>query len=740
MSSVILTDFARGIAALVLVGATAWIAYLLGLHWLPRAGTAIRWCGAAVIGLWLAVATFWILTPFHAFRLAVLLPAVVLGAVLLQLASGRRFEPIQALRADLRIAYRFVASLGRLEQSLGLGVAAVAGVRFFRALASPPLGWDDLTYHLLKAGRFVQAGGFIDAPAPGAWGSYGYFPVAGEVLWSWAMLPVRSDALVAPAALLVWGLVPLGVYAGARELGAVRRPAALAALAVAAMPAALVLVSSAYVDNVTLAAVALGSVFIVRVLRTSGPEERLREAPLAIAALALAGGTKALALPLMALGGALVLLRLARSDATGRFRGAVLGACLVAGLVAAPSYARAWAEQGSPFYPLGIEILGIEVSAGNPESAAVTQRILNNSTPYSALDSLLFLLARPMPSGAFMNPGLGAAVLLLLALVSTFERDHPPVLPSLYLLSASALFLGAFLSGAMEVFRTTFMVSASGRYITPAFAALAMLAARRDAIALRILWTVAVSAGVVLSVPRGWSGAGLQAAASALLAIAMLAVGSATLHHLLRRRNALSRAAGAMAALLAVGAATAGLHSVRDAFRYPIYASAANRMDRAFQLHPLHWKHASAWPVWEALDGGRSRRIAATAGFGGLGHNWYLYPLLGSRLQNRVVYVPVTRSGEVIDYRLRREVDQRADLSCWLERLRDGRIDVVVSLAPRTTVEDRWVRELPAIFEPIAVAPEDLHAAYRVRHEELVELPLEGYCAAGPAPTAHASS
>ena len=101
-------------------------------------------------------------------------------------------------------------------------------------------------------------------------------------------------------------------------------------------------------------------------------------------------------------------------------------------------------------------------------------------------------------------------------------------------------------------------------------------------------------------------------------------------------------------------------------------------------------------------------------GWNGFGDNSFRYPLLGSRLQNRIVYLPVTADGSVIDYRLRGEVTARADERTWLRRVRDSGVDVVVALGPAPP-EAAWLAAHPERFELLAESSDGLHAAYVVR-------------------------
>jgi hypothetical protein len=131
-------------------------------------------------------------------------------------------------------------------------------------------------------------------------------------------------------------------------------------------------------------------------------------------------------------------------------------------------------------------------------------------------------------------------------------------------------------------------------------------------------------------------------------------------------------------------------------------------------MHSVNPIYASAWTIWRDLDDGASHRLAVLAGWDGVGPTWYQSPLLGSRLQNRVFYVPPTRDGAVVDYRSMEAVAERASFVDWLGRLVAEEIDHVVSLAPRNTIEDYWMRQAPQVFVPESGDPGGAHVAYRV--------------------------
>jgi hypothetical protein len=175
-----------------------------------------------------------------------------------------------------------------------------------------------------------------------------------------------------------------------------------------------------------------------------------------------------------------------------------------------------------------------------------------------------------------------------------------------------------------------------------------------------------------------------------------------------RQRRLTPAAILALAALLLVPYAK--VLALRRQLRYTYYESAAKR--ELYDMHPLHPDAILCWPVWRALDEVDGATVAATAGWDGIGHNWYRYPLLGSRLQNRVVYIPVTGDGSVVDYRRAEVLADRADFRAWVDRLVAQRVDYVAVLPP-DPLEGRWIQSSPELFSLVERGPGGLCALYR---------------------------
>jgi len=651
------------------------VSYRIALQAVGAAARAsVRLAAAGVAALWMLVAVFWALAPFGLFR-APVAAAIWALAGLAALRVGDRSGVRTRLAADAAAVRGAFASLGA-ERWLLAAAGALVTLYLLRGLVAPPLAWDALTYHLVHAGRYVQTGGLGREAAPDAWGYYEYFPAAGDVLWAWAMLGPRSDVLLAPAGVAVALLGGLGVYAGARELEAPVRTAALAAFAFLATPFVCMYLTSSYVDTLVASLFALGCVFLLRALRLpSGADTAL-----AMAAFGVGVGVKHSMLPLAAL--AVAALGTAALARRPRSLGAVaLG--FLPGLVGACHYARTWLETGNPLYPAALEIFGRRF-AGNPQLEWVLGPARFASTePLAAWELAAKMFAGPsVASSNHLNFGAGGLPLLAGAAVGALAllRRRGARWGVLFLLGAAALNVALVLVPGTAALRYQWW-SVSGRHLGPAMVVLTLLAAGlpdRDG---RILLALSIVGSLTVTLPWGFGPLGWW---QALAGAAAVAVAAGIAWGALRIRGPLRPW---LAAALAVAVLAVGLRELRARTRYATY-EAALRLE-TYDMHGLPGL-GTADTLWSRLDDGRPRTIAATAGFVRNGHNWFRYPLMGSSLQNRVIYVPVTRDGSVVDYR-RGAARPLADRAAWLARLDALAVDAVVVMAPVTCPEHAWI-------------------------------------------------
>lgn len=320
-----------------------------------------------------------------------------------------------------------------------------------------------------------------------------------------------------------------------------------------------------------------------------------------------------------------------------------------------------------------------------------------------------------------MNPGPGAPLLVLVAFAAlpALIRDRSRRSAAVFLASCGVLMLLGFLSSNMESFRVTIKAATAGRYITIGLGCAAALAGTCRGRWASGALAVATAAGLAAAWPRGFRGIETHGLTGLLGVVLVVALGSWLL--LRRRRQRWTLVLGSVAILVALG--VAGAELLRSRWRYPLWEAAASAQKPLFHMHPLHAGYGAAWPIWQAFDDGVAHRLAVTAGWDGLGHNWYRQPLLGNRLQNLVLYVPITADGSVVDYFSDQEVANRANFEAWVHRLNAAGVDHVVSLAPRSTIEDYWMTSSPHLFEKSIETAGGRHVAFRFRRESLPGTP-----------------
>ncbi|MBZ0251726.1 MAG: hypothetical protein K8I02_00165, partial [Candidatus Methylomirabilis sp.] len=126
---------------------------------------------------------------------------------------------------------------------------------------------------------------------------------------------------------------------------------------------------------------------------------------------------------------------------------------------------------------------------------------------------------------------------------------------------------------------------------------------------------------------------------------------------------------------------------------------------------PRYWADAAAKLT---ADRGASA-VAVTAGAWQDADNWLLYPFIGRRLQNRLLYVPIERPGATVslgpDYY--ETVADAADFGAWLARLRASGARYVVSFKP-ASIELAWMERRPDLFERVSGDGKQW-GAYRVK-------------------------
>jgi hypothetical protein len=399
------------------------------------------------------------------YRSGVALVAVACGLALVAVGGLRRTDTRSAAADDVN---------GRTP----LSVAMQALVAFAMAAAAagalaPPTAKDALQYHLALPKAFAAAGGLTDVPGNVA----NYFALGAEMHGLSAMLLgrlVSAEAGEVAFGAVMFAFLPLllaAVFGWAREAGASREWAWLAAAMVSSAPTVVEVAGSGYVDLALALYVALAIRALARWSDMPEPSGLVELCLLLACALAIK-----LTAGFVVLFCALVVLLRSRaigSDGSMGHRRLVAGLAAIA--LGSPWYLRTWVRTGSPVFPFFAHILPGRAPGWDPERSAM---LVGFNAHYGGVDKgaldylltpLLLSVAGHREVAAAYEGVLGAAFLLGAVLVVwAFRRLGAPL--RLVALAAGAFFLW-WLASAQVL-----------RYLFPALPLLAVATAGAGAV------------------------------------------------------------------------------------------------------------------------------------------------------------------------------------------------------------------------------------------------------------------
>lgn len=625
-----LADYIAGLLFLVLtLGALSLGAALVVRRRLPHLTGAPRAAAfgvvmtAALVGVHLAPGLAGVLRRevVLALALAFLIVAWRLPAVPAPVAPARRPEHLRDGRASKAMA----AVAGAWTATVALAhLVAVAG--------TPIKHIDMLSFHLPVVARWIQTGSVwrVDEYLP--LGAPGNYPHNGDLMSLAVILPWSNDAFVRFVDVPFLAFVALAVYALARELSAARPPALLLGLTVVTLPIVMTpALTASFPDAVLLATFAAGLLFLVRHSRT----DEWSDLVLAGLGLGIAFGTKWYGVSSVA--AVLALWTLVRLVGRRPPRQVARQGLALAALVFAAGgvwLVRNLALSGSPFFPAGFSIFGLDVFEVPPDlvRAAVDYRVADYLLePEIVTESIAPGLLRAYAIGGLVMAG--GIVLGIVAALRGGRWRVEHAAGAVVALGAAAILIAAVYSvtpysaGGTEGMPV--LITPNSRYLSPAVIPIAAVAAfatgrlPRVGLMLQAVALLAVLTGPVIA---------LRLPPLATLASLAAVGGVASVAWLLYRardrigtsRRLLVAAAGV--AFLAVLAGNEGQQHF-NANRY-------RGEDPA--LESLLTEAPSGSRI--GIVGGRSGGISP------------IYPAFGPRLENTVSYVGSFRDGLLTDY------------------------------------------------------------------------------------------
>jgi hypothetical protein len=557
------------------------------------------------------------------------------------------------------------------------------------------LAGDTLTYHATKAAWFVQQGTDQLFSSPGGWSYYRLFSPGHEVWLAWSMMPFHRDTLMAFVEVLQALGIFLAISALFQRLRAhlsLRYHVALWWL-VFSMPLFWKSIATGYVELGLVLAI-LQAILFTLAFWQEGHSGALI---LSWLALGVAFAIKLPALPVLGffalLHAAILWLRRQRKLFVPWFF-----ALLLAFLVNLPWLARNTQETGYPLSPYPLKILGIKLGEANPAMQWYMEGTKElGSTWRGELDILYYLF---FPFSTLQTPVFGLFVLfffflfpwsiyslwkekerffLLLAagvivanLFGFYHADFSRVRVEWKGFNARFLFQTGLLCCFLGVMAAAYRWKERDEYQRRAQL---LFHGFCGACVAFFLWGWVFFEGFSRHEIPG------IVVLSLMLSGALVVCGWLSL----RKKTRLLLGVGLFSFVLVMGV----FESLRERDRQLHY-------QKSYSRHRVIKYFASALPILDRLE--QPLRIAFTSGPWKNGDNLYLSVLFGRRFQNQLFFIPETREGRALErdgqFFSRRHLFDR---EAWLKRLREQRIDYVVSFGP-TSLEQRVMEAYPRSF------------------------------------------
>ncbi len=667
-----------------------YISYLIVRRFHPHLTNSARWTATAILSIGLIIFIFLCTAHLHLFfrsLVTVVCFTFTIVAHLVWKRHGNLTAEFEALNDWLKWATR-----PKAWPLLIIGVVVIL-FTFCRASFMPPLAWDSLTYHLVFAGEWVQEHALVTFSAPDGIDSSSHFPINGEIISAWVMLPFHSDFLANLINFPFLLLAACGLYALGRELKLDRGFSIILSCLVCFSPMVFAYTTTGYVDTMVLAEIICAALFFFRFLRT----RKTMDALFMFLSLGIAIGTKQTSFYIAALMSFLLLLIILQEPrqkkASLLFSVIPLGLALLI-LTGGYQYIKNWVEAKNPFYPIEISFAGHTIFPGSlfPKKVADEIGLGKQSDELKNVKILFNYLPEDYPRTA-------GPKFFVFAIVALFSVFFPPKWSKrkkfwfLMLLWFIPLILFYMDNSTNSILIRRFSPYSTPRFIAAPLALMTLVAVLQFArlqkhlpsikfiLSIFIIWDLLqVNFNLLHPVQNGFFivffGAGL------ILPIWILI----KWYHKRVRWPCLV-VSGIMLFTLTVG--TVALQKYRAKNRRDYYSNYTDLHDIPRQfVDGWHWCDNPNQPL----------TIALTTGWKNPGHHWFFYPLMGRTLQNRIVYASINRKGispTHIDQGLLRE---KGDFNIWIENLNAQDVDLIFIQEP-WPLELQWILSTPQYFK-----------------------------------------
>ena len=593
-----------------------------------------------------------------------------------------------------------------------------------RAMLMPPLGWDDLLYHLPLAAKWIKRGTILFFKAPDVLAECTHYPINGELFASWLLLPFNNDLMTNIMNFPITMLGGIACYAIARELGLTRKEASWAPALICFAPVIYSEITTSQVDNSVFAFCSVAVLFTLRFIRKG----YLYDFYLAFTSAGILLGIKYTAIPVVALICIAIIIKTIRQNKYTGFiekLGLILLSLLILCMFGGRQYILNSIDARNPIYPFSLKIFNHEILEGsyNWEQMGTYVHYYEKETGQDKFNlwekeytKFCYLNKDNMPFPITLGPKF--LIFIILAIASLFFRPQNVSKAIWYLLSL-LWFLPTMIfvvDTSAATFRSGPFVEYSSRFLSPFLALFTV----QGLIFIKKIRMHYGTIDLILFVFVAWDLLYINKAhlweveAIYPFFIAMLFL-IVIFTDLLKKKSkplnankeisynsyisyfqslSILRAIftrKCTAYITCLIALVIGLYFIqiyRDNTRYAYYRRHVNYVDI-----PRYFVNA-----WEFLDQPEEKKtIALTMGKELPSGNWFFYPLLGRHLQNDIVYISAKHKEEVPAW-LDRGILRGYDFSIWLSNLKKKKVDCILVQKP-WPIELNWMQLYPDDFQ-----------------------------------------
>ncbi|MFC1743009.1 hypothetical protein ACFL35_03365 [Candidatus Riflebacteria bacterium] len=664
---------------------TLLLSHIICKRFFPNTGPIVRNCGLAVCFCWILTVFFHFFINTGLFQVKIVF---LLYLLLIPMAVHLEGGWEKCLK-DFVKDWSWLKKIFRLSKKnifwfffyLFLIFIVLKGIR---TLLIPPLGWDNLTYHGVKAGLWVKDGKSIEFLSPGGWMGYKFRLGGGEVFSAWFMLFTRNDFFCGFVEWLQWLGIALVLYSLGWEMKIKARYRFAAIFYVLFLPALCFSIGSGYVEPGLNLLLLLGLFFGIRFINKKQGASLF----FSLSSFFLASGIKVTALPLASFATFYLILLAFIYKIENPKRWLTFSLISVA-LCFSPWLLKNIILTGYPLPELPLKLGPITLGKGTDAVHWYKKR--PEIKPYSFKEEFMalrkiFLLPDTLWPQLSLFTFLPFYLFLLCLPRLLLERTAMGI----FISTIFALVLLSFYHPGFSVVRLKWATT-SGRFLLPLVCPVVLFSwlwfqYNRWPELYQVFLTMVTAGHLFFGALFGWA-----PFEKILLPFFLFLL----LYLLLLGRRFFDFHNPTVRIL-------SWIFLLDIFFFLPLFALQQNfrheAAARSVVLHNYKTYWVSAAAKLDRLD--KSFRIALTAGPWQNADNWMIYYFLGAALQNHIFYIPVRNDGRLQDYDPEYKLAQKADFAAWLERLQNQKIDFIFSFKPKGLELD-WMEKEQNIFKRV---------------------------------------